>query len=115
LGSGRGDVEFACVFASVASVAVSFVSTCIFWNPIDFFLKCAREMAGIVLYCIVLYCIVLYASFAGLCEITCRSFPPALLHMISGICCAQHGILTRTPKYLFGVTLFDEVDITRRI
>ena len=35
LGSGRGDVEFACVFAPVASVAVSFVPELIFWNPVE--------------------------------------------------------------------------------
>ena len=32
--SGGGDIEFASVFASVASVAVSFVSGGIFWNPV---------------------------------------------------------------------------------
>ncbi len=35
LDSGRGNVEFACVFESVASLAVSFMSECIFWNPVD--------------------------------------------------------------------------------
>jgi len=33
--SGLGDVEFAGVFASVASSAVSFVPECIFWNLPD--------------------------------------------------------------------------------
>jgi len=48
LDSGRGDVEFACVFASVASMAVSFVSKCIFWNPAEKNkLKDARAMEGI--------------------------------------------------------------------
>ena len=32
LASGRGDVEFACVLASVASVVFSFVSELICWN-----------------------------------------------------------------------------------
>ena len=35
LDSGRGDVDLAGVFASVASVTVSFVSECIFWNPVE--------------------------------------------------------------------------------
>ena len=34
LGSGRGDVELASVFASVASLPVSFVSGSICWNPL---------------------------------------------------------------------------------
>ena len=33
--SGRGDVELAGVFVSVVSVAVSFVSECIFWSPVE--------------------------------------------------------------------------------
>ena len=32
---GRGDVELAGVFASVASVVVSFVSKCILWNIVN--------------------------------------------------------------------------------
>jgi len=47
LDSGRGDVEFAGVFMSVASLAVSFVSECIFWNPVEIQVsKYARAMAG---------------------------------------------------------------------
>jgi len=46
--SGRGDVEFAGVFAPVASLAVSFVAECIFWEPAEylFCFKYARAMAG---------------------------------------------------------------------
>jgi len=47
LDSGRGTVEFACVFASVAPLVVSFVSECIFWNPLERkVLKYARAMAS---------------------------------------------------------------------
>jgi len=35
LDSGRRDVEFANVFASVASLALSFVTGYIFWNPVE--------------------------------------------------------------------------------
>ena len=35
LHSGRRDIEFASVFASVVSLAVSFVSECIFWNLVE--------------------------------------------------------------------------------
>ena len=45
LGSGRPDVEFACVFASVAPWTVSFVSECIFWNLVDKKTN-TRAMAG---------------------------------------------------------------------
>ena len=36
IGLGRGDVELAGVFATVAFSEVSFVSECIFWKPVDF-------------------------------------------------------------------------------
>ena len=35
LDSGRGDVEFAGVFASVAFLTVNFVPNSIFWNPAE--------------------------------------------------------------------------------
>jgi len=64
LGSGRKAVEFANVFVSVASVAVSLVPASIFWNPVEIkSLKYARVMAGIghshSMVCLVLLSIVL--------------------------------------------------------
>ena len=47
LESGRGDVELAGDLTYVASLAVSFMSECIFWDPVDIKkLKNARAMAG---------------------------------------------------------------------
>ena len=44
--SGRRDVELASVFTSVASLAVSFESECIFWSPVEIkVLKYARATA----------------------------------------------------------------------
>jgi len=45
--SGRGNVELTGVCASVASITVSFVSECIFWNPVrNKALSYGRAMAG---------------------------------------------------------------------
>ncbi len=43
LDSACGDVEFASVFAPVASVAVSFVSEFIFWNLVNIEVKSVPE------------------------------------------------------------------------
>ena len=49
--SGRGGVELAGVFASVAALAVNFVTECIFKKPVEIkVLKYARKMAGIYIY-----------------------------------------------------------------
>ena len=51
LDSGRRDVKFAGVFASVAFLTVSFVRKSIFWNPVQKkVLKFARAMAGILIF-----------------------------------------------------------------
>ena len=46
LDSGRRDVEFASVFASVASSTVSVMRKSICWNPVQRKIKLARAMAG---------------------------------------------------------------------
>lgn len=46
LDSGRRDVELADVCASVASLAVGFMSECIVWNPVDFMFSVCPSMSG---------------------------------------------------------------------